>query len=77
MNLVVQKEEVWECLKNVFEVCKGGRVKGIKINDEFLQYDFFYFLKLKNVDDRKKLLMDLVDGNIDIEEFWKIIKGLG
>lgn len=76
MNLAAQEEEVWECLKNAFEACKGGRVKGIKTN-EFSQYHFLYFSKLKNVDDKKKLLMDLADGNIDIEEFRKITKGSG
>lgn len=77
MNLAAYDEEVWKCLENAFEACKGGRVKGITTNGEFSQYNFLYFSKLKNIDERKKLLMDLADGNVDIEEFRKITKGSG
>lgn len=42
LNLAAQGK-VSECLENAFKACKGGRIKGIKTNDEFSQYDFLYF----------------------------------
>ncbi|XP_061193390.1 uncharacterized protein LOC133201612 [Saccostrea echinata] len=69
LNLASQDKEVWECIEKVFQACKCGSVKGLKSSDELSQYDFLHFSKVKEVEERKQLLLKLAEGSIDVAEF--------